>query len=196
MQRRQDEDYRKTGIIEIQKAEELWLEVENLFYARYAVSFHKCLVHYERKEFDLYRKWLKIHLQNREESLGYYFFSGLTDLKEGLIDSTKDKLAKMEALLAKGKPSLLFWQTWHSYLKAEIFLSDGLFEEAVALKDKIPSCGSPADYPIWVPLFITNLPFEKDVFGYILAATLHSALHHPRFSSNSQENFTIDFFPF
>ena len=151
---------------EMQKAENLWREVENN-YANYAVSLYKGWVHCDRKEFDLARKWFKIHfkIHNQEESPGYYFYFGLLDLKEGLIDSAKDNLAKMEASLAQRKPFLLFVQTWHSYLKAEILLSDGLFEEAVALKDEIPSCGSPADYPDYVPLFLTNYPFEKDVFA-------------------------------
>ena len=128
---------------------------------------HKGWIHYDRKEFDLCRKWFKIHFKigNQEENLEYYFFFGLTDLKEGLIDSARENLAKMEASLAKGEPSLPFYQTFHGYLKAEILLSDRLYEEAVALIDKIPSSGSPADYPDNVPLYVTNIPYEKDVFA-------------------------------
>ena len=58
-----------------------------------------------------------------------------------------------------------FARSWHSYLKAEILLSDRLFKEAVALIDKIPSSGSPADYQQGFHLWNTNIPFEKDVFA-------------------------------
>ena len=152
---------------EIQKAEELFLEVENFFHASYVTSLHKCYVHLERKEFNLFRNWLNIHIPNLEDPLAFYFLSGLIDVKEGLIDSAKENLAKMEARLTKGDYSNLpFYQTFPGYLRAEILLSDGFFEEAVALKDEIPSWGSPADYPIIrIPFYVTNIPFEKDVFA-------------------------------
>jgi serine/threonine protein kinase/Flp pilus assembly protein TadD len=114
-------------------------------------------IYYDREELELSRKsnerWLNAYVKNRPGGepffkVGHRFFLGLLELKEGRIDSVKARLAEMKSLVSDISPGQVARAAFSiHFLESEVYLAEGLPEEAVGVFEKI-------------------LPLTPTVFGY------------------------------
>ncbi len=163
----------KRGLENLKNAEEMLDSVgDNL--GRANIVFLKSFVYLFRGEFDLARKsnqeWFDVFVNQYPQYEAYYKVVylgglGLTELKEGKIDSAKTRAAEMMSLL----PSLTMIQRdWGTFvtnlLQAEVALAAGSPEKAIAVFEK---AAPPVPFGMQdvIPLAAYNAPFLKDVLA-------------------------------
>ncbi len=115
--------------------------------ARAALDGSKAWICYESGDIEAGRKYMKNcvdfymtvlpgeYKPSYQEE--YVFHSGLSDIKQGRIESAKSRLAEMNALLPKvdssSKSQTIFF---YNLLSAEMFLAEGEVEKAIAVMEK------------------------------------------------------------
>jgi tetratricopeptide (TPR) repeat protein len=130
------------------------------------------LVYCERKEFELSRKHLKSWFDSAVKSYppllprytAYYnLYLGLVDMKEGLLNSAKSRLAKIKSISFERIPYERDWiMFYHDMLYGEILLAENEIEEAIAFCENASPLGQPY-YMFFLGAY--NLPFIKDVLA-------------------------------
>lgn len=138
---------------------------------------------YDREELDLSRKhfnlWFHSIIEHRSvteyplflvsASISFYttihsFYLGLVDLKQGMIDSARSRLAQMKPLLLKVGPWYKDWvRSDYDLLHMEVLLAENSVEQAIAIGRRA-SALERYHMRSW-DLLLYNAPFLRDVLA-------------------------------
>jgi serine/threonine protein kinase/Tfp pilus assembly protein PilF len=129
-------------------------------------------VYYDTGELELSRKYFKSWFDFCREyyqaylpgfSAEYNFCLALADLKQGLIDSAKSRLAEIKSLMPEmDLYSLAQIKFRYDLLHGEVLLSEGSLKKAISVLEKASSVGKP---PNIQSITDHNVPFLKDVLA-------------------------------
>jgi len=136
-------------------------------------------ISFDRSEFKLSRKhfksWFDIYMQDllprrrnpeaikKHWTAWYYFYLGLVDVKQGRIESARSRLVEINSLLPDVLPEYKDWiKFYYDFLRAEVSLTEGAVEKAIAICEKSSPLGGPVKGRGWA---LHNVPFLKDVLA-------------------------------
>ncbi len=163
------------AFIDLQRAEKLADEVGSGL-TKAAVRWIEGAIYRDRGELELARRnndsWLDEYEKNRPVSAPFYkarhnFLSALIDLKEGKLDSAKNRLAKVKMQIAASGGYQQERTTFLSdILEAEILLAEGNTEQSIAaLEEKSLSRVKPPALQYVERMIFYNMPELKDVLA-------------------------------
>jgi tetratricopeptide (TPR) repeat protein len=161
------------GFENLKKAEEMLASVGDAM-GKAQISYLKSIIYLSRGEFDLPRKfnkeWFDVFVNQDPRNEAFYKDSylcilGLTELKEGKMDSAKTRVAEMMSLLPRLTPSQRERGTFIANLfQAEVLLAEGFPEKAIAVFEKTAP-PIPFGMQDVISLAAYNTPFLKDVLA-------------------------------
>jgi serine/threonine protein kinase/Tfp pilus assembly protein PilF len=162
----------KNSLESLESAFELAESIGNRFQMG-LINFRRTWIYYESGELDLCRKYLDswfgsvgrldISYLARNTAM-YNFLLGLVDLKEDKLDSAQSRLKEMGSVLKDVDSAIKVVITSHYYLlQGEVFLAEGLTEEAILAYQKLPEIEMPNfQNPV---IAVYNLPPQRDVLA-------------------------------
>ncbi len=140
-----------------------------------STDWMKGWIYFDRREFELcsryFKSWFDLIIEyyplyTPRYTAEYSFYIGLSDLKEGRIDSVKSRLAKMKALLPEIDPASKDRITfYYDLLHGEVLLAEGSIGKAIAVCERLLPLKMPMLDPTTLNLAEYNVPFLKDVLA-------------------------------
>lgn len=137
------------------------------------INFRRAWVYFESREFDLCRKKLDSwfgsagtpdHSYLARNTAMYNFLLGLVDLKLGKLDAARSRLKGIESVLQEVDSAIKVVIIFHYYLlKGEVFVAEGLTEEAISACKNFPEIEMPHFQNPVIAFY--NLPSQKDVLA-------------------------------
>jgi serine/threonine protein kinase/tetratricopeptide (TPR) repeat protein len=145
----------RQSLIDLQKAATLAEETGNVI-GKAWVDRMKGYVYYDRNELESsgrhHKIWPDFFSKNSPINIQYFNLVsnvtlGLVDLKEGRIDSAKQKFTEIKGLSPESTTPNQFFKEWAKFyydlLSAEIFLLEGIPEKAIAVFENAPLVRAP-----------------------------------------------------
>jgi serine/threonine protein kinase/Tfp pilus assembly protein PilF len=154
--------------------------VDNKFGLAYS-AWIEGWINYNRGDMEKYRSlilsWFELMLKHPQSyrpapsenfySAEYSFFLGLSDLKQGRIDSAKSRLKEIESLMPKIDPVFRSRVAHYDFkiLNAEVLLAEGALDKAIAAFEEELLLEIPYMHS-WL-ILLYNTPYPRDVLARI-----------------------------
>ena len=159
------------SLIDISKAKELMKSTGHEYGAVVMVMI-KGWIYFDRGEYELsrrcfeeYRDFVKDY-RYLYDKIGGIQMSAYVDIREGWVDSAKARMAKTKPLMLEQSEKDPYWKGKSSisrFLRIEIMLAEGYFEEAIDAGEKISPLGVVS---MGIKELISdNIPFLQDILA-------------------------------